>query len=67
MIACADSENDLFTRSAIDRDLFYQALVFDTHTVTGSPTPTVNSTYHNHHPRQQGDLPDGCLTDVPYR
>ncbi len=46
LIACADAENGLFARSAIGLDLFYQALVFDTRTVTGSPNPTVNGTYH---------------------
>lgn len=46
LIACADAERRLFAKSAIGLDLFYQAFVFDTRTVTGSPNPTVNGTYH---------------------
>ena len=46
LIACADAEKGLFARSAIGLDVFYQAFVFDTRTVTGSPNPTVNGTYH---------------------
>lgn len=45
-IACADAEKSLFAKSAIGLDLFYQAFVLDTRTVTGSPNPTVNGTYH---------------------
>lgn len=47
VIACADAENGLFARSAIGLDLFYQALVFDTRTVTDSPNPTINGTYRS--------------------
>lgn len=45
VIACADTEKSLFATSAIGLDLFYEALVFDTRTVSDSPNPTVNGTY----------------------
>lgn len=46
LIACADAEKGLFAKSAIGVDVFYQAFVFDTRTVTHSPNPSVNGTYH---------------------
>ncbi len=45
LIACADAGKGFFAKSAIGLDLFYQALVFDTRTVTDNPNPTVNGTY----------------------
>lgn len=32
--------------SSIGLDVFYQVFIFDTRTVTGSPNPSVNGTYH---------------------
>lgn len=46
LIACADTEKSFLAKSSIGLDIFYQAFVFDTRTVTGSPNPTVNGTYH---------------------
>jgi long-chain fatty acid transport protein len=46
LIVCADTEKSLFAKSAIGLDLFYEAMVFDTRTVTDNPNPTVNGTYH---------------------
>lgn len=45
LISCADGEKPLFAKSSIGLDVFYQALVFDTRTVTDSPNPTINGTY----------------------
>ena len=45
LISCADGEKSFSTKSAIGLDVSYQAFVFDTRTVTGSPNPTVNGTY----------------------
>ena len=50
LIACADTEKRLFANFAIGLDVFYQALVFDTRTVVGSPNPTVNGTYRTTNP-----------------
>jgi len=47
VIACADNEKSRFSTSAIGLDLFYQALVFSTRTVTDNPNPTVNGTYRS--------------------
>ena len=47
LIACADAEKSFLAKSAIGLDVFYQALIFDARTVTGSPNPTVNGTYHS--------------------
>ncbi len=44
-IACTDTEKGFFAKSSMGLDLSYQALVFDTRTVTGSSNPTVNGTY----------------------
>jgi long-chain fatty acid transport protein len=46
LIACADPEKSFLAKSSIGLDVFYQAFLFDTRTVTGSPNPTVNGTYH---------------------
>lgn len=46
LIACADTENSFLAKSSIGLDIFYQAFVFDTRTVTDNPNPTVNGTYH---------------------
>ena len=46
LIACADTETSLLAKSSMGLDVFYQAFLFDTRTVTGSPNPTVNGTYH---------------------
>ncbi len=45
LISCADAEKSFLAKFAIGLDLFYQALVFDTRIVTGSPNPTLNGTY----------------------
>ena len=45
LISCADGEKSFLKKSAIGLDVFYQALVFDPRTVTGSPNSTVNGTY----------------------
>lgn len=39
------SEAGFFGRNALGIDLAYQALLFNSRTVTGSPNPTVNGTY----------------------
>ncbi|NGZ95686.1 MAG: long-chain fatty acid transporter [Nitrospira sp. WS110] len=46
LISCADSGKSFFAKSSMGLDVFYQAFVFDTRTVTDSPNPTVNGTYH---------------------
>lgn len=46
LISCANSEKGFLRKSSIGLDVFYQAFVFDTRTVTNSPNPTVNGTYH---------------------
>jgi long-chain fatty acid transport protein len=46
LIACADTEKSFMAKSSMGLDVFYQAFVFDSRTVTGSPNPTVNGTYH---------------------
>ena len=46
LIACADTGKHFLAKSSIGLDVFYQAFVFDPRTVTGSPNPTVNGTYH---------------------
>jgi len=43
-LACG-SEGGFFTRKALGIDVAYQALLFESRTVTGSPNPTVNGTY----------------------
>lgn len=45
LIPCADSERGFFSKSSMGMDLSYQALLFESRTVTGSPNPTVNGTY----------------------
>lgn len=45
LIACADEDKGLFAKRSMGMDLSYQAFLFDTRTVTGSPNPTVNGTY----------------------
>ena len=45
MISCADTEKGFFAKRSMGMDLSYQAFLFDTRTVTGSPNPTVNGTY----------------------
>jgi long-chain fatty acid transport protein len=45
LISCANGEKSFLAKSAIGLDVFYQALIFDARTVTGSPNPTVNGTY----------------------
>ena len=45
VISCADNEKGFFAKSSMGMDLSYQALVFDTRTVTGSLNPSVNGTY----------------------
>jgi long-chain fatty acid transport protein len=45
LLACADTEKSFLAKSSIGLDVFYQAFVFDTRTVTNSPNPTVNGTY----------------------
>lgn len=44
-IPCAGQEKGLFSNDSMGIDLSYQALLFDTRTVTGNPNPTVNGTY----------------------
>lgn len=44
LLACG-SEGGFFTRKALGIDVAYQALLFESRTVTGSPNPTVNGTY----------------------
>jgi long-chain fatty acid transport protein len=44
LLACG-SEAGVFGRTALGIDLAYQALLFESRTVTGSPNPTVNGTY----------------------
>lgn len=45
LITCADAEKGFFAKSSMGMDVSYQALLFDSRTVTGSPNPTVNGTY----------------------
>ena len=45
LISCADGEKSSMAKSSIGLDVFYQAFVFDTRTVTDSPNLTVNGTY----------------------
>ena len=45
LINCAESGEGFLTKKSMGMDLSYQALVFDSRTVTGSLNPTVNSTY----------------------
>jgi long-chain fatty acid transport protein len=45
LISCADQQPGFFSKHSMGLDLSYQALRFDTRTVTGSPNPTVNGTY----------------------
>jgi long-chain fatty acid transport protein len=45
LIACTDTGKSFLAKSSMGLDVFYQAFVFDTRTVTGSPNPTVNGTY----------------------
>ena len=45
LVSCGESDSGMLTRKTMGIDLSYQALVFDSRTVTGSPNPTVNGTY----------------------
>jgi long-chain fatty acid transport protein len=45
LISCTDSDKGPLAKTSMGLDLSYQAFVFDTRTVTGSPNPTVNGTY----------------------
>lgn len=46
LISCGNpTGSGLLTQKAMGLDLSFQALVFDSRTVTGSPNPTVNGTY----------------------
>lgn len=45
LISCADRGKGLFSKDSMGLDLSYQALLFDTRVVTGSPNPTVNGKY----------------------
>jgi len=45
LLSCADGEKSFMAKSSIGLDVFYQAFIFDTRTVTDSPNPTVNGTY----------------------
>lgn len=45
LIPCAESGDGLLTKKTMGMDLSYQALVFDSRTVTGNLNPTVNGTY----------------------
>ena len=45
LISCADDDKRFFAKSSVGLDVFYQAFVFDTRTVTDSPNPTINGTY----------------------
>jgi long-chain fatty acid transport protein len=45
LLACADGEKSFMAKSSIGLDIFYQAFVFDTRTVTDSPNTSVNGTY----------------------
>jgi long-chain fatty acid transport protein len=45
LISCADDDKRFFAKSSMGLDVFYQAFVFDTRTVTDSPNPTINGTY----------------------
>lgn len=44
LLTCG-SEAGFFDRNALGIDLAYQALLFESRTVTGNPNPTVNGTY----------------------
>ncbi|MBX3304118.1 MAG: hypothetical protein KF693_18040 [Nitrospira sp.] len=44
LLTCG-SEAGFFVRKALGIDVAYQALLFESRTVTGSPNPTVNGTY----------------------
>lgn len=45
LISCANAEKGFLSKRSMGMDLSYQAFLFDTRTVTGSPNPTVNGTY----------------------
>ncbi len=45
LISCADAEKGFFAKRSLGMDLSYQAFLFDTRIVTGSPNPTLNGTY----------------------
>lgn len=47
LVSCSDGEKRLFSRSSIGFDAFYQAFIFDSRTVTGSPNPVINGTYRS--------------------
>jgi long-chain fatty acid transport protein len=46
LLSCADGEKNFMAKSSIGLDVFYQAFIFDTRTVTDSPNASVNGTYH---------------------
>ena len=45
LISCAGPGKGVLTKQSMGMDLSYQAFLFDSRTVTGSPNPTVNGTY----------------------
>lgn len=45
LISCAGQGKGFLTKQSMGMDLSYQAFLFDSRTVTGSPNPTVNGTY----------------------
>jgi long-chain fatty acid transport protein len=45
LVSCGEYGGGMLTQKTMGVDLSYQALVFDSRTVTGSPNPTVNGTY----------------------
>jgi len=45
LISCADNEKSFLATSSIGLDACHQAFTFGTHTITGSPNPTINGTY----------------------
>jgi long-chain fatty acid transport protein len=46
IIRCGSETRSALSRSAIGMDFAYAAIVFEPRTVTGSPNPTVNGSYH---------------------
>ncbi len=56
LISCADGEKSFLAKSSIGLDVFYQALVFDTRTVTGNPQPHRKRYLPHHESRRWGDL-----------
>lgn len=45
LVSYANDEKSFLAKSSMGLDVFYEAFVFDTRTVTDSPNLTVNGTY----------------------